>query len=163
MPVNFLQKMIIRMAIIASLALYALCLDAIAGCGWTSQTECYTGTDVHGATIENMSPPFDISYPSYKYIYILPGWWCDPRWRVGPLPLECYSPPVCYTFVVTVTWQPDATDGCCNTNDPCCGNPNCCTNEQPQACVTVDGCPGNKVCSGGQWSACQSTGDCCVL
>ena len=149
MSVSILQKMIIRMAIIAPLALHALCSDAIASCGWTSQTECYTGTDVHGATMENMSPPFDISYPSYKYIYLLPGWWCDPRGRTSPLPDECFHPPVCYTFVVTVTWQPDPTNACCNSSDSTCGKDecynstdSCCGHEDEPCCVDPINCGG---------------------
>ena len=163
MTADILQKMIIRMAIIASLALYALCSDAVAGCDWTTTEECYTGTDVHGATAENPSPSFDISFPSYKYIWVRPGWWCNPNGRTSPLPDECFHPPVCYQFVVTKTWQPDAK-GCCNSPDPCCGKgPECCPNiGETRACETDDGCPGNQTCKNDHtWDVCIPTCKCC--
>lgn len=160
MTVGILHKIIIRMAIIASLALYALGSDAVADCDWTTTIECYTGENVHGATIENMSPPFDISFPSYKYIYLLPAWWCNPNGRTSPLPDECFHPPVCYTFLVTRTWQPDAK-GCCNSPDKCCGKETSCVDDTLQTCTTSEGCPGTQTCNNCKWSICEKKDPCC--
>jgi len=159
MSMGIFLRMIAKAVIIASLVFFAFCSSALAGCGWSTTRTCYYGNDTHGAWLpdNNLSQQYDFTDNSYKWLFLEPGWYC--------VPATGYTPPpnCCQAYEYTNTWQADPDNACCGSPDPCCNNPNCCTNEQPQACVTVDGCPGNKVCSGGQWSACQSTGDCCAL
>ena len=137
MSVRFFLRVIARTAIIVLLVFSVFCSVAMAGCNWNMKILCYTGQDSHGATIDNPSPPYDLTDRSYKILWIMPGWFCSPATGYWPPPNCCLA----YEYVYE--WQPDpnnaccdSPDSCCGSNDPCCGSIDPCCGSDDYACCS---------------------------
>lgn len=146
------RTLILKTMIITSLNIFLFSTHAEAGCGWTSRWKCSTDNNVHGATIDNMGPPYDVTDASYKRDFLQPAWFCWGK----PVCCDGSSSNCCwYHFVIEYEWQPDPNNPCCGSSDPCCGSSDpCCGSSDPCCGKENDPCCIDPVC-------CGEDPDCC--